>query len=244
MFDWAPGNLLWATGTISIAILLMVILTKRRHRDYPIFTGWMLQMFLASVLLFFISRGGSEHLYSTIYWITDYIEVLFQIAVAVEFARKALRHQGHWADGTKSAFRVSMLFAVALSLFFTLWVRPVVQHRDPFYLSVDLFTSLLVFAVAVFTVAIAYSCGSIWNKMELYRFSGFFIWTAALALNDSLHSFRWTAQRFSMFQLVGTTVGEIVVLYWTGLLLFLARESAITHQPDIQELSLIFQQRS
>lgn len=238
MSSWASENGLWALGFVLNALLLVVLLAKRSYKGRPFFSAWMLQALLASASLFFITRYGSEQLYSVVYWRTAYIEVLLQIAVAFEFARKALCHRGKWVDGTKGIFLGSLVFASALSLIFAVWIQPVVRDRDYFYLRVDLFASLLVFAIAVCTVSIAYTLGSIWNKDELYWLGGFIVWSAAGAFNDTLHAYWRTADHFASLELVETAIGQGVVLYWICLLLFQRRQSPIQPHADIENLSL------
>ena len=91
----ALDNFLWAAGFVGHAALLLVLLFRRRWRQFPIFTCFITYEASITIALFFAFRYGSQHSYAVIYWCTAAGDILFQLALIFEIAVEARRPHPH-----------------------------------------------------------------------------------------------------------------------------------------------------
>src|SRR5277367_462599 len=100
----ALDNALWAASLIGHVALVIVLLTKKRARAFPVFTTFVAFGALRTVLLFFVLRDGSKEAYFLAYWITGFGDYVFQVALLFEIARDLLRPTGTWVMDARKSF--------------------------------------------------------------------------------------------------------------------------------------------
>jgi len=83
-------NVLWAAGFTGHAALLIVLIVRRRYRDFPVFTSLIAYQVLVTAELFAVYRYGASALYAVSYWLSVLGDFLFQLALILEIARLVL----------------------------------------------------------------------------------------------------------------------------------------------------------
>jgi len=84
-------NIFWAAGFVGHAALLLVLLTRNRWRQFPVFTCLIAFHALVTIALFLTFRYGTRHTYAVIYWCNVAVDFLLQVALIFEIARVVLR---------------------------------------------------------------------------------------------------------------------------------------------------------
>ena len=230
--------LLWVVGCVLNGALCLSIYLTCSYRALPFFSLWMAEAFLQSSLLFLFNSYANARHYREAYWTFNLLEIVLQVVVAFEFADKALRQGGSWVRGTKLPFLSCVIAGTLISLTVALRAHPAaVDASDFYYTRVVLLISVLMFLLAVSTLAIVYSCGSLWKPFYLYRFSGFLVWSAASAIIDTMHVYWRMASHFSALEAIRVALSEGVVLYWI-LTSFYPRQNNHA-QTDVSELEVL-----
>src|SRR5260370_38679508 len=137
-------NILWAAGFVGHTALLVVLLVRRRWREFPVFTSLIGYQALVTISLFLIFRYGKRESYTLAYWISVVGDFVFQLALIFEIARVVLRPTGTWVRDARSSFIMAGGIGAVVALALCLTVRPLM----PSALSVwevrgNLFTALL-----------------------------------------------------------------------------------------------------
>jgi hypothetical protein len=91
----ALDSILWATGFLGHLILLVVLLIRRRVREFPVFTSFIAYVTMRTMALFLIWRYGSVYAYKLGYWMLSPGDYAFQIAIIFEMGRNVLRPTGN-----------------------------------------------------------------------------------------------------------------------------------------------------
>jgi len=74
-------NIFWAAGFVGHAALLLVLLTRNRWRQFPVFTCLIAFHALVTIALFLTFRYGTRHTYAVIYWFNVAVDFLLQVAL-------------------------------------------------------------------------------------------------------------------------------------------------------------------
>ena len=130
----------WVAGLIAHAAVLLIILVRKRFRDFPIFTAFISTNLLRSVVLYLVAELGSKRVYFDAYWILAVVDTALQLAVFFELYAHTFRPLGRWAPETKATFfgiaSVLITFAAALTWmavpYAHLWVQVLVMKGSFF----------------------------------------------------------------------------------------------------------------
>jgi len=76
----ALDNALWAASLIGHVALLLILIVRKRAREFPVFTLFVASEVLRTVLLFLVLHYGTKHGYFLAYWITGFANYLFRSA--------------------------------------------------------------------------------------------------------------------------------------------------------------------
>jgi hypothetical protein len=155
----AFDNILWATGLIGQAVLLLVLFHRKRARFFPIFTTMVGLSFLGSTVLYFVYShwGGRAYYYG--YWTLGTTDMLIQLGVVYEIASHVFAPLGTWAVDVRNSFIRLVGGSVLVALLLTMLASPArsstmetVIARGTFFSSA-LMTELFVGLVALSAVA-------------------------------------------------------------------------------------------
>ena len=208
-------NALWAAGLFGHVALLLVLLVRKRARDFPVFTSFAAFSVFTTVLLFFVLRHGSKHAYFLAYWITGFADYAFQLALIYEVARHVLRPTGTWVRDARQSFLAwggsGLIVSAALAL---LIGRPQAKGLDLWDVRITIFTSLLVCALYI---AMAMSANRLGLQQRSHVFAlaqGFSAWTFCSLLEEFGHAILGWDREFVVLVHIRMIVYLLVLAYW------------------------------
>ena len=205
---------MWAAGFIGHVALLLVLVWKRRSRQFPVFTALIAFQACVTILLFLISRYGSHHIYVLAYWVTDFPDYAFQVALIFEIARIVLRPTGTWVSDARRSFLLwgafGLLLAVALS--FGLG-SPGARGLDLWEERTTLFTSLLTCELFAAMIVSANRLGLQWRSHVIALGQGLTLWALLTLGSEVLHVITGWQRDFTLYD-------DIRDFAWLGALLF------------------------
>ena len=208
-------NVLWAASFAANVALLFVLVSKRRTREFPVFTAWMGFLSAEMAVLFLIYRWGSAHLYALIYWSCVVVDFLLQLGVVMEMARIVLRPNGTWLSEARGRFLVSGLLGAMVAAGAALLLHPDANSSlDVWEIRGNLFTGIIIVELFSAMMGAANRLGLQWKSHVMGLGQGLFVWSAIAVLVDALHnvlgSYRW----FTALDNVRITVWTAAAIYW------------------------------
>jgi hypothetical protein len=208
-------NILWAAGFLGHLVLLVVLVFRRRVREFPVFTSFTAYVTMRTVVLFLIWRYGSGYAYKLGYWILSPGDYAFQIAIIFEMGRNVLRPTGTWVQDARMGFllwsAVGTLIAVCLSLAIS---PPEAKGFDLWTARATVFTSLLTCATFLAMSAAANRLGLLWQSHVMALGQGLTVWALFALFGDLVHlAMKWRHD-FVFFDLVTKFVYLGAVLFW------------------------------
>jgi hypothetical protein len=186
---FAPlDRMLWAAGFVGHLTLLTVLVTRRRVREFPVFSLFIAYVAMRTVVLFLIMRHGSLHAYKLGYWILSPGDYAFQIARIFEMARNVLRPTGTWVQDARTAFllwsAVGTLIAFGLSLAIA---PPEAKGLDLWTARATVFTSLLTCATFLAMSSAANRLGLLWRSRVMALGQGLTAWALFALFGNLVH---------------------------------------------------------
>ena len=208
-------NALWAAGFGGHVVLTLVLLIKRRYRDFPVFTGFAAYEVFTTVLLFLVSRLPGHRAYFLAYWITGFADYLWQVAVIMEVARDVLRPTGTWVQDARKTFLSwgtgGLIFAAMISL---LIGPPQARGFDLWDVRITVFTSLLTCELFIAMSAAANRLGLQQRNYVFALGGGFFAWMFCSLLEEFGHAVLGWDRRFVILVYARQVVYLLVLAYW------------------------------
>jgi hypothetical protein len=208
-------NILWGAGFAGHFVLLVVLVIRRRVREFPVFTSFIAYVTLRTMVLFLISRHGSVHAYKLGYWILSPGDYAFQIAIIFEMARNVLRPTGNWVQDARMGFllwsAVGTLIAVGLSLAIA---PPETKGLDLWTARATIFTSLLTCATFLAMSVAANRLGLLWQSHVMALGQGLTVWALFALFGDLVHLALGWRHDFVLFDHVTMFVYLGAVLFW------------------------------
>ncbi len=112
----ALDYVLWAANFIGVAAILFILISRRRWREFPVFTALNGSYMAAGVLLFAVNLGRSLFWYERVYYTTDFINLILWLGVVWEIARIVLRPTGSWVRDARKQFLLWSASGLALAV--------------------------------------------------------------------------------------------------------------------------------
>ena len=208
-------NVFWAAGFIGHVALVLILLLRKREREYPVFTFFMAFEALTTILLFVISRVMGHRAYFLAYWITGFGDYAIQVALIFEIARHVLRPTGTWVRDARTPFlawgATGFLVAAALAMQIG---PPQAKGFDLWDVRITVFTSLLTCELFIAMSAAA-------NRLGLQRRShvvalgqGITVWAFSALLEEFGHSILGWDRKFEIFVYLRMAVYLSVLAFW------------------------------
>jgi hypothetical protein len=211
----ALDYLLWAAGFIADAVLLAVLLYRRRWSVFPVFTSFIAFEITETVLTYFVLRSGASSLYDQIYWYTDAIDFLLQLGVIWEIVRIVLRPTGTWLQDARGHFLVwgaaGILFAAALPMLVS---PPAGVWQWRLEIRLTLFSSLVVCELFAVLTRTSKSLGLGWRNHVMALGNGWTLWSVSASLTQGLQCFFGTHRYFRTLEEAMGVVSIAVTAYW------------------------------
>src|SRR5438874_2707317 len=115
----AVDRLFWATGFLGQMILLVVLFSRGRAKQFPFFTILAADSFLKTGVMYFVYHYASQRTYYYTYWITGAENMLLQLGLVYEIASHLFAPLGRWASDVRASFirliGISVLIDIALT---------------------------------------------------------------------------------------------------------------------------------
>ncbi|WP_263384138.1 hypothetical protein [Granulicella arctica] len=209
------ATVLWGTGFVLNAALLLVLIYKRRYRTVPWFTLWVASQSLYTIVLFGAFRFSSKHVYAVAYWSCDFLDVLLQLAVILEIAGIVLRRSKRWVSGARPRLILMGAIAPVIALVMALSMHPAADSKlDDLFARASVFTTVLVFLMFVGVVVASRQLGLGWRSYAMRESYGFIAWVTIGFLTDGLHAYWRTLGHFTLLENVHIAVFQLAAIYW------------------------------
>ncbi len=210
------ATVLWATGFVLNAVLLIVLLSKRRYRTVPWFTLWIASQSLYTIALFGAFRLSSKHVYGIVYWSCDFLDVVLQLAVILEVAAIVLRRRERWVSGAGSRLILTGTIALFIALGMAWSMHPAAgSELDALFARASVFTTVLVFLMFLGVVIASRQLGLGWRSYAMRESYGFIVWVTIGFVTDGLHAYWCTLGHFNLLENVHIAVFQLAAVYWT-----------------------------
>lgn len=186
------ASVLWAAGLIGHLLLLAVLVVRRRWRDFPVFSSFLIFESLRTLALYAASLYG-KHAYFWMYWITGFADYLFQVAIIVEIAVDVLRPTGHWVREARREFILWGVVGVFVAaMVAVLMGAPQSRGLDLWDARVTVFTSLLTCGLFAAMATAADRLGLQRRSYVIALGQGLTLWALSGLVEDLLHvMFGW-----------------------------------------------------
>ena len=182
-------NALWAASLIGHAVLLLILLFRKRLSDFPVFTTFVASEVVRTVLLFLVFRYGTKHGYFLAYWITGFINYLFQVALIAEIGRKVLLPTGRWILEARRSFLIYGGLGLAVAAIMAVELgQPQAKGLDLWDARVTVFTALLTCGLFLAMLLTANRLGLRWRSQVFAVGQGVFLWAFIALLADVGHT--------------------------------------------------------
>lgn len=110
---------LWLASTLGNIALLVVMISRHRLRELPIFSTLIALNIVRTLALFSIYRAGMFKAYWFIYWGLAALDLLLQFAVVYELAAAVFRPAGVWSRDTRKQLGSIVIAGVVLASLIT-----------------------------------------------------------------------------------------------------------------------------
>src|SRR3984885_908719 len=211
----ALENILWAAGFIGHAALFLVLLIRRRWRQFPILTYLIAYQLIETIVLFLVFRFGTHQNYVDIYWAAVVVDFLFQLALIFEIARVVLRPTGTWVRDARSSFIVWGLTGTAFAVGLCLAIKaPLGSTAGIWEIRGDLFTALLDCELFLAMLFASNKLGLEWRNHVMSLAQGLTVWAFVSAVSDLASIFLGWTQQYRIVQLFPSFLYIAVLFYW------------------------------
>lgn len=170
----------WAAGLLGHALLLAVLLIRRRARNFPFFTAMIGLSVLKTVLLFLVFRLCSSANYFYTYWTVVLLEQLVQVAVLYEIAIHVFRPMGRWAADVKRGSLLLGTFSLITAAAVTWFSAPPPQlWQQAVVVKASLFDSALMCEIFLGMIVLSVTAGFPWRTHVARIALGFGVYSFA-----------------------------------------------------------------
>ncbi len=206
---------LWAANSVLNVVLVVILLWKSRWRIVPWFTVWMIYGLLYALACFLDFRLGSKESYRFVYWIGALGDFVLQIIVVAEIAGSALKQDGRWVKGSKSAIFPFVAAGSIIAAVLSAWITPAATSvLDGLASRASLFSTVLVCSLFVAVVRATQKLGLDWRSFVARESLGLTAWTLVAFVTDSLHAYWRTMNHFGDLENARIAVYQAVLLFW------------------------------
>src|ERR1700733_2513710 len=211
----ALENILWAAGFIGHAALFLVLLIRRRWRQFPILTYLIAYQLIETIVLFLVFRFGTHQNYVDIYWAAVVVDFLFQLALIFEIARVVLRPTGTWVRDARSSFIVVGAIGAAIALALCLMVKPIMPSVFGIWgVRANLFTALLDCELFLAMLYASNRLGLEWRNHVMGLAQGLTAWAFGSVVSDMVHIIFGWSREFLILDHLLMCFYLAVLVYW------------------------------
>ncbi len=227
-------NALWAASLIGHVALLLVLVVRKRVRDFPVFTFFVASEVLRTVLLFLVLRSGTKHGYFVAYWTTGFANYFLQVALIVEIGRNVLRPTGRWVLEARKSFLIWAVVGLIVAGIMAFELGPSQSKGlDLWDTRVTVFTALMTCGLFLAMMTAANRLGLRWRSQVFAVGQGLFVWASIALLGDVAHTALGWNRDFVVFDHVQMFAYLAVVVFW-GVMFWLPEKERAELSPEIR----------
>lgn len=208
----------WVAGFVGHSILLLVLLVRRRFREFPVFTLWIASNLLRTAALFFVAAFGNSALYYYAYWSMAAIDTILQAGVIYEMYSRTFRPVGKWAEDIRGALLWLLILSVVLAALLTalsaprakLWVESATIRGN-------LFSSLWMSELFIAMIVIAAKVGLPWKAHVVpisLGLGAYSLFGVAIAAGNSYFGLEESHHIFTLLAHYRMTIYLVCLLGW------------------------------
>jgi hypothetical protein len=154
----------WAASFTGQILILAVLLLRRRARNFPIFTLYILEGIVTTVVGFFVFYHLPFSTYQHVYWSSGLLDEALQLLVVYEIAVHIFCPTGVWARDVRKTFISLAGASVVIALLLTWLAHPVApKWIQTFILRSDFFSAALMSELFVGMVILSATVGLPWK---------------------------------------------------------------------------------
>jgi hypothetical protein len=225
----------WVAGLAAFIALFMILLFRKRAKQFPFFTAYVGFVALMDAVLSFAVKW--QHIYFWLYWGGQIIEVILQIAVVVEIARHVFRPFGNWAYGARSFWIGICGVSLVAALGLTFAASPSAPSSAwAWVIKANFFSVMLICMTSVAVLVTARRYGLGWRNHVMGLAQGWTVSAFATFVVETCHSyFGYTAGNFyERIAYVGLLATICVTIYWS--VVFWREEPVRTMSPEMHKI--------
>jgi hypothetical protein len=209
---------LWAAGPAVNAALLVVLLLRRRLRQFSSLALWSAFSIAGSAVLF-AAYGAGTRLYERLYWTIEGIDFLLQLLIVAQVAWLGFEPLGaELRTRLKSLLPAgAAFFAIALGL--AALIHPAATSpRGQLEVRAQLFTSILICCVFSYVLSLSERRGLHWRSHVMAVGSGLTAWALLSLVIDLLHAWMGRTEHFLALEHLRMVAYLCIFLYWIAAL--------------------------
>lgn len=208
-------KVLWAASLVGHAALTSVLVIRKRWREFPVFTSFLVYEALSTVLLVVVSDNRSRHAYFLAYWITGFGNYAYQVAVIYEIARDVLRPTGRWVQEARRSVLLWGGLGLVAATVLALQLGPTQSKGlDLWEARLNVFTSLLTCGLFLAMSAAANRLGLQRRSYVVALGSGITVWACVALLQDFARAALGWDRSFVALGHIGMVMYLLVLVYW------------------------------
>lgn len=236
-------NALWAASLLGHAALLLILLLRKRAKEFPVFTVFVTSEVFRTVLLFLVLRYGTKHGYFLAYWITGFANYLFQVALIVEIGRKVLRPTGRWIPEARKSFLIYGFAGLVVAALMAIEIGPSQSKGlDLWDTRITVFTALMTCGLFLAMLTAANRLGLRWRSQVFAIGQGLFLWSFTALLGDVGHTALGWNRDFVVLDHIRMLTYLAALLFWSVTFWLPERERAEL-SPGIRDYLLAAHER-
>lgn len=154
----------WAASFYGQIVLLLVLWIRHRAKSFPVFTIYIVESILKTIVLTLAFFHVSQRAYFYAYWYLGFIDEALQLLVFYELAVHVFCPTGVWARDVRRTF-VGLVCASSLVALLLTWLaHPVARIRfQTFLLRSNFFSAALLSELFVGTMVLSITVGLPWK---------------------------------------------------------------------------------
>jgi peptidoglycan/LPS O-acetylase OafA/YrhL len=227
-------NALWAASLIGHVALVLILVLRRKLRQFPVFSTFIAFSALVTILLFFVYRFGTNHQYFLAYWITGGANYLFQVGLIVEIARNVLRPTGRWVLEARKSFLIWAAVGLGIAAIMAYELGPSQSKGIELWdTRITVFTALMTCGLFLAMMTAANRLGLRWRSQVYAVGQGLFIWSLISLFGDVAHTALGWNREFVVLDYVQMFAYLAVVVFW-GITFWFPEKERAELSPEIR----------
>lgn len=209
---------LWAAGFAAHLSLFGVLWARRRIREFPLFTAFILLNIVRTVALFFIARYGAKAVYFYAYWCLAVVDAGLQLGVVYELCSTIFRPLGEWAKDVQQSLLLLVGGGLAVAGALT-WLATPPTHLwiQTWMIKANFFTAALMSELFVGMLAISVGAGRPWKAHPARIAQGLGFYSIVDVIIETAHTYFGVAKdarTYTTLSHLRMSVYLMCVVFW------------------------------